>query len=584
MQKDKSLSPEENEKNNAYTNENDGESVKNNKGKKKSTPDTESVIITEGEAVAKKGFYVQTWFIVTLAVVAALSIFAILITTALGGGLSFKNLFGKKDEDFDYINDSLDKYINIKESDYKNYEIKIPLRKPGAIDLETQINELLAIYRGSPTESADTMYTNKPIAIGDDINLSYVGYQLDADGRKLLVSGASNIENANTKVDRYTVGTNSSIFGVGFESSLVGKTPNGKIDSVRADGSVFEDNVIYATVSFVLDNGLVYDEVNVCIDPRADDFERLWGVGAYDSLFKHCSGMQGIGMMMITGNKVNRFDLEGGGTITYTALTVNYVTTSSVQPITVESYYPADYSVEELQNKNVYYDLYINNVIKYNVPAFDEAFITEKLSFTPEKLSSYAGDTLVEKCKSYYMSVLENEYEDICRTYLENAIWQRLYSIVRIKTYPEKEIDRIYLAQIDAYTADLIEENANGAGYENLDDYMPGALGLEEGAEWTSYLLESVKLTVKERLIVYAILRQEGILPVGAEFDRIYEEELKKDYERAISIYPGSFSSLEDYRAYVYETRGKLEYVHDVYYYYLTDKLIEYATPVYSES
>ena len=56
------------------------------------------------------------------------------------------------------------------------------------------------------------------------------------------------------------------------------------------------------------------------------------------------------------------------------------------------------------------------------------------------------------------------------------------------------------------------------------------------------------------------------------------------DYEHAISIYPGSFASLEEYRAYVYETRGKLEYVHDVYYYYLTDKLIEYATPVYSES
>ena len=579
MDKDKKISPEKKEGNKSA-------SAENNKGKKNDNADIVSEI-TEGEAEAKKKkFYAETWFLVTLAVVAAVSIFAILIMTALGGGLSFKNLFGKSDGDLDYINDSLDKYINIKESDYKGYEITVPVRKPNNNDLQAQIDKLIATHRGGPTEGADTMYTNKPIAIGDDVTLSYLGYQLDADGRKILVSNANNLENANTKVDRYTVGLNSDIFGIGLESALVGKKPNGKIDSVRGEGAVLDGNVIYATVSFVLDNGLVYDEVSVCIDPAAEDFERLWGIDAYEDLFKKCSGMQGIGMMMLTGNAINCFDLEGGGTITYTALTVNYVTTSSVQPITVETYYPADHSVEEIRNKTVYYDLYINNVIKYNVSAFDETFIKEKLNLTEEKLSSYEGEGIVEKCKSYYKTILDNKYNETCKTYLESAIWQRLHSTIRIKTYPAKEIDRIYIAEIEAYTAELIEENekANGAGYESLDDYMPTALGLEEGAEWTSYLLESVKSTVKERLIIYAILRQEGILPVGEEFDRLYEKELKKDYEHAITQYPGTFSSLEEYREYVYETRGEIDYIHDVYYYYLTEKLIEFVTPVYSES
>ncbi len=578
MDKDKKISPEENEGKEYVLAS--GEKVKNGKDAKKDTASDKE----ENGAEVKKKFYSETWFIATLAIVAGISIFAILIITALGGGLSFKNLFGGSDGDLDYVNDPLDKYINIKESDYKGYEVNIPIRKPGDAELETQINELLATYRGTPVEGENVAYGNKPIAIGDDIILSYLGYRLDADGRKILVSDANNLENANTKVDRYTVGANSGIFGIGFESALVGKKPNGKIDSVRGEGAVLDGNVIYATVSFVLDNGLVYDEVSVCIDPATENFERLWGIGAYEDLFKKCSGMQGIGMMMLTGNSLNCFDLEGGGTITYTALTVNYVTTSAVQPITVESYFPADHSVTELQNKTVYYDLYVNSVIKYNVPEFNDAFVTEKLKLTEEKLASYEGETLAQKCKSYYASVLMSEYESTCRIYLENAVWQRLFSVIKINTYPAKEIDRIYIAEIEAYTADLVEENANGAGYEDLDSYMPIALGLEEGAEWTGYLLETVKRTVKERLIVYAILRQEGILPVGEEFEALYEQELMKDYEHAISIYPGTFSSVEDYREYVYETRGELEYIHDVYYYYLTEKLVEFVTPVYSES
>ena len=109
MDKDKKISPEKKEGNKSA-------SAENNKGKKNDNADI-AAEITEGEAEAKKKkFYAETWFLVTLAVVAAVSIFAILIMTALGGGLSFKNLFGKSDGDLDYINDSLDKYINIKES------------------------------------------------------------------------------------------------------------------------------------------------------------------------------------------------------------------------------------------------------------------------------------------------------------------------------------------------------------------------------------------------------------------------------------------------------------------------------------
>ena len=540
----------------------------------------------KGGITSARRFYSETWFILTLAIAAFAVILGILVMTAIGSGLEFKNLFNKYDGDLDYINDSLDSYINIKESDYKGYEIEIPIRKPAEAELQTKINELLAKNRGDSTEGKDTFYTGKPIAIGDDIRMSYLGYELDEAGRKLLISSASNFETANTQIDRFTVGLNYSLLGVGFESNLVGMKPNGALTSVRGSGDVLEDNVIYATVSFVLDNGLVYDEVDVCIDPTDENFERLWGIGAYEELFSTCKGKQGIGMIVLTGNSTYTLDLEGGGRITYTALTVNYVTTADTKPMTVETYYPADYTVEELQNKTIYYDVYVKDVVKYNVPTFNDAFITEKLGLTEEKLADFAGETLVEKCKSYYMKSLNDSYIEDCKAYLEVKVWQRLLSVISVTMYPDDEIDRIYVAEIEAYARELAEKNAmeNGAG-GTLDDYMPGVLGLEEGAEWTSYLLETVKMTVKERLIVYSVLRKEGLIPTEAEFEALYDKQIKSDYERAKLMSPGTFSSLEDYEEYINSEYGKETYVHDnVYYYYATEKLIEFVTPVYSES
>ncbi|MBE6536672.1 MAG: hypothetical protein E7673_01840 [Ruminococcaceae bacterium] len=535
----------------------------------------EENVLPDEEKKPKTKFYTELWFILTLCGVAFVALFIIILSVARGGGLSWKNLFGKSDPDLDYVNDSLDAYIDIKESDYKNYEIKIPMLRPTDVDLNSEINKLLATYRNP--ESNGT-YIDAPIKIGDDVNISYLGYKIDASGRKILLSGATNYPTANTKTDKYTVGLNSAVFGIGFEEGLVGKKPNGKLDSVRDWGSVLNGNVIYATVSFVLDNGLVYDEVDVVIDPTDENFDKCWGIGAYENLFRKCNT---LGLIMLPGNAYNTFALEGGGQITYTGVTVNYVTESSEEPITVESRFPFDYSIEDLRNEKVYYDVYIESVEEHDTPEFNEAFIKEKLKLDETALASYSGANLVEKCREYYREKLNNTYEAVCRSYAERKVWERLNSEIKIKMYPQNEVDRIYIALVEGYMEDLARANAAGANYSEFDDYMVEVLELGEGAEWTGYLLEQVKSQVKERLITYAVLRKEGILPVGSDFDKIYEAELKKDFEYANNASPGTFSSLEDYRQYIIEERTEAEYKHTVYYYYATDKLVEMATIVY---
>lgn len=540
---------------------------------------TEKVKKEQEGAGKPKKFYTELWFILTVCAVAFVLLLTTLILIAGGSGLTLKNMFGGKDEDLDFINDSLDRYINIKESDYKNYEIEIPIARPGEAELKNEINKLIAANRAEPLSTKDTYTTSVPIKVGNDIRISYLGYQLDDAGRKLLVSGASNYESANTELDRFTVGLNSTVFGIGFEEALVGKMPNGALTSVRGYGNVVSPHeVIYATVSFVLGSGLVYDEVDVCIDPRAEDFERCWGIGFYEILVLEYPG---LGQIYPTGNSYRTFELEGGGDITYTSLKVNYISSATVAPITVESYFGSDYTLEGLRNEKVYFDVYVKDTVEYNVPEFDESFITEKLKHTETSLSGFEGEGLVEKCKSYYMQRLNDNYKAACQSYAEDAIWKMLKSNVKVTMYPQNEVDRIYIGIVEDYSIELAEANAAGAGYTSLDEYMAEVLGLEEGAEWTSVLLESVKETVKERLIVYAVLKEEGILPVGEAFDKIYEEELKKDYEYAKSVNPGQFETLEAFREYIENERGE-EYKHSVYYYYATEKFLELATLKYN--
>lgn len=555
------------------------QSEKNEKTKKSDKNAQNGENGEEKTGAGKKKLYTELWFILTVCGV----VFALLLTTLIlvanSGGLTLKNMFGGADGELDFINGSLSDYVEIEESDYKNLEIEIPFERPGEAELEAEIDKLRAQYRGEAVKGDSVFTTSAPIKIGDDINISYLGYQTDEAGRKFLVEGASNYENANTKRDRFTVGLNSEIFGVGFEESLVGKKPNGKLDRVRGDGSVVKPTeVIYATISFVLDNGLVYDEVDVCIDPLAENFESCWGIDAYEQLFyKYTS----LGQIYPTGDDYVTLELPGGGDITYTSMVVNYITSASVEPITVESRFTSSYSVESLRNQKVYFDVYIENTVEYNVPEFDDSFVENKLKLSAEFLSSYDGETLSDKCKSYYMKRLNDSFDSLCKSYAEEKMWQILKTNVKVKLYPQNEIDRVYLGWVEGYDYQYAEANAGGAGYESFDEFMVEYLELGEGGDWTSVLLARAKDVVKERLISYAVLRMENDVPTGAAFDAIYEAELLKDYEYSSLTNPGAFESFEEYKEYVDQTEG-VEYKHTVYYYYATEKLMGMITYKYN--
>ena len=71
------------------------------------------------EEPRKKSFFKSTAFLLILSVIAFAGVIVLIVSVAFDGGLSWGNLTGSKVGKFDYKTDSLDNYIEIKESDYK---------------------------------------------------------------------------------------------------------------------------------------------------------------------------------------------------------------------------------------------------------------------------------------------------------------------------------------------------------------------------------------------------------------------------------------------------------------------------------
>ena len=176
------------------------------------------------------------------------------------------------------------------------------------------------------------------------------------------------------------------------------------------------------------------------------------------------------------------------------------------------------------------------------------------------------------------------EFEKNCRSAAEEKMWQILKSNVKIKKYPATEVDRIYEDYVYSYKVSFLEQNEEGLGYSDLDEFIAVQLGLEEGANWSEYLLDMVKDELKEKLIFYTIIRRENLVPKGDEFDAVYKRELELDFEYYYEKTKDDYkmdaeyeAALADFEKMILDYYGEDFYTDSVYYNYATDKLLAFA-------
>ena len=549
----------------------------------------------------KHPFYTRPWVIITAAVLAVVLVVGILRGVSMSAqGITlgmlftdedvrdeyFASLFGYRLENIDFLEENLSKYVQIPEDVYKNYEIEVSVGRPGEVELESRILYLLASKRD--IENVDRRYMiNVPITAGDAVYAYYTGYELGENGERIDIAGTSNFD---MSIDELKANGGIKIGGglhvPGFELALVGKTPNDYNTSFNKvvggnlpTSGVPENCVVYATASYVMEDGLLYEDEKIRIDFRDGKAEDKWGAGIYDYLCEKSIGMTNTAPPIT-------LTCADGNRITYTRMTVDYFTTCETDPLVIETTFPYDYENNEaLRGKTVYFDVYFYGVVVYDTPEFNDSFILDTLGVKESELEGFEGSTVTEKYRTFLMNELLAEYEEKLDAAAEEAMWAHLNAAVTVKKLPKREVMRIYDNYYYGLLHDYRAANAEGAGYESLDEYAREALGLDIGADWTEYIMNNAEAEVKEKLIFYTIIRAEDLVPSEEQFAEIYRQELELDFEYYSGKTAADYDTYEAFEEDLFKYEKEMldalgtAYYHDaIYYNYATEKILAFAT------
>lgn len=454
-----------------------------------------------------------------LVITAGILVLAILTTSVI----ALVNAI-RSDAWFNYLKADLDKYVEVS-GDYKDFTVNLDIAKPKDIEVDVAVMSLLNSNKNSAKWREISSGSKFTLGVGDAVDIYYRGYLLDEDGKEIAVDGMSNFGDANP----YTLVLGSGSFIPGFELNMVGlNTEDTNIFTTIKEGKPFFDQIAYVSYTRTIDgdNNTKVTVTNARIDLSRDDIDAEYGEN-----FK--STILGLDI----GTKVTLPSKLDGKDYFYTDLVVNFVTRCETKHFTVECYFPYDYTKTDLRNETAYFEVYVNKVVDYtDVPEFNDEFINklaeeEKLGVTLDVLNTYEGANLVEKYYDYENKTRMEAYEEEYKTLLREEIVAYFRTIFKGVKYPASKVEEIYNGYYetvsDSYNTSggqITNSYGSSTTYSTLDTYAVAYLGLQTGTNWKNYLISLAQDSVKERYMMFYILRAENLIPTEAEFEKKVEE------------------------------------------------------------
>ena len=456
----------------------------------------------------------------------------------------------KNDKGFDYNKSNLSKYIEFT-ADYKNFDLNIDIAKPRDIDID--ISMLNMLCEDKPTNAwLKESTANLKINPGDVVYIYYRGFIVDDEGNKTELDGMCNFADANpTSLE---IGSNG--FVPGFELDLVGESTGGlnkyyfeKITTGKAtDAEVVYISYVKKTTNEnnTTSTTTVSADNPKRIDYSAEDITTLFGEGFLEKVQSLTIGTKSTEEFKTTVD---------GKEVTYSDLTVQFGTTCEDEGnyIEVSCYFPYDYGKADFNNKDAIFYVYVQKADFYytETPVFDDDYLKKKtedkdIAITEEKLNEYEGETLVDKYRAYAEELMQKLYENEYNSMVESAIWDYYSNNTKILKYPTAKVDEVYYEyaseiQTLYYTNGGKIYNSyygNYDTYNTLNDYANAYMGIGTSSEWYSYgdtawqysLYSMAQDFVKERLMLYYIMRAEDLIPdkneIAAEIETIKQEYL----------------------------------------------------------
>lgn len=499
---------------------------------------------------------------------ALFSVFVLLLSLSCAALVSCKN-------EFSYLESDLSDYVNISASDYKNFTVTLPDLSVTDDDVERKIMGLLTENRNSAAENNSAKMFRVPVTVGDDVYIYYRAYTVDENGVETELENASNFLGKEYKL---TVGSLS--FAEGFEEGLIGAVPwdhhfdpeHNRITS----GTVSDGDIIYVTYTAFFPDGTSIYKNNERIDLSDGKLDARYGTGFSDYF---------TGGAVEIGKKIETKTFPyGDGDAVYSDIKVNYAFRCNSEPLTIDAIFPYDYVESDLRGLEVKFDVYFNGSVVYNTPEYNESFITDVLKLDAQKLSEYKGHGILEQHKSYLIKELEAEKEVLREFLIEEKMWDHFIDSATVIKLPEEETEAIYE---EKYTQISNEYRMYfSSHYENLEEYAYNAYGYKNLAK---ELMAEAEEIIVEKIIFYYIIREENLVPDGAEFDALYEklvsehldyylEEIYDDELAGLKTDAEREARIKEIKEEMMEYYGEEYFTELVYYEFAYDTVISFGT------
>lgn len=530
----------------------------------------------EAEALEEKKARRVRIFLLVFAIVALVSIVAAIAVPLIISAVNSAVI--------DYDKDNLGNYITLTEEDYKNYTAKIKLDALDDVVIDDALIAHLSQYRKVSGSGKYVRPGKRALGVGDAFKHFYIGYTLDEGGNKVIFSSnvgeyVGTIESGNKASEGY-IGDQSLI--AGFELGLIGKNPidYSGLNVVEGRPTEYGD---YVSVTYTIippDASTAEENVTEFIELTPEVTDALYAVGFVDKFIGKTPG-EGVTSFALK-------DVKGvEGMTSFTKIKVNAIYDLGDNPLTVTARFPVDYSEESLAGKVAHFDVYVTQVIYYEVPEVTTEFLKDRVHLEDEEIEALEGTTAKEKYRSYVKNNLEEAERDTIVSAVEAIMWDTYLKRVKVKYLPRGSVMEYYNDYVDEVETAYSSASSSGASGD-LDGYALTYFNLGPKDDWRAYLWSVAEQRVTEKVIFYYIIAREGFTPSDEEYKALYDDVLNEyldSYLSSLKIYPENYEKYEDYLKVREEKLPSVLAVYDeaymrenVIYLYGIEKIVDLAT------
>ena len=447
---------------------------------------------------------------------------------------------------FDYTTTDLKNYVTL--SKYTGFELNVDIAEPH-YETDIEISKINMLCEDKPTDayikgSEGAWYINP----GDVVYIWYRGCVI-VDGEEVWLDTMTNISDTYyNKHESTSLEIGSNGFVPGFELGLVGqKTTDFDDLEIIKEGSVIdlysEEGQTVAYISYKKGTTEVKQE-RVDLTLADTEIDAKYGAGFKTML---------LGLDI--GVKKEEYKTTIGETeVTYTNLTVNIVSKNEDKGLKIEDvYFSYDYGDSTLRNLDAVFYVYFDKIDRYykDTVEFDEEYLKKKIEDKDIAISiedlenNYEGETLVDKYDAYARELLEKIHKSEYESAVASAIWNYYSTNAKYdkKELPVSKVDEIYYELvyelIDKYETDggyLYDDYYGYQYYESLEEYANAYYGIDSYSDyyyyedgWKYAVLDQAELLVKEKILVFYILREANAIPGAIEFNKRLDE-VKQSY------------------------------------------------------